>query len=221
MKIDIKHCIQWAKEAEGIAVVMDVFRASNTIIACLAWGAEYLIPVGTLDDAFALKKKFPDHILFGEREGQKVEGCEYGNSPVEASQLSLNGKKIILTTSAWSQGVVNANKADEILIGSFANADAIVKYIQKKNPTQVSLIAIGFISEEIAEEDELCWQYIQAKLSGEDVGFSSLKDEMLKCQWADRLRWLGQKDDLAFCLQLDTYDIVPVYDRRTWRITHK
>jgi len=52
--------------------------------------------------------------------------------------------------------VVNANKADEILIGSFANADAIVKYIQKKNPTQVSLIAIGFISEEIAEEDELC-----------------------------------------------------------------
>jgi 2-phosphosulfolactate phosphatase len=73
MKIDIKSCIQGAKEAEGITVIIDVFRASNTIIACMAQGAEYIIPVGALEDAIALKKQFPDHLLFGERKGLVAE----------------------------------------------------------------------------------------------------------------------------------------------------
>jgi len=66
---------------------MDVFRASNTILSCIANGAEYIIPVGTLEDAFSLKEQFPDHMLFGERYGLIAQGCEYGNSPVEASKL--------------------------------------------------------------------------------------------------------------------------------------
>ena len=56
MQVDIKSCIQWAKEAEGITVIIDVFRASNTIIACMAQWAEYIIPVWALEEAINLKK---------------------------------------------------------------------------------------------------------------------------------------------------------------------
>ena len=165
----------------GIAVIMDIFRASNTIISCLATGAEYIIPMGALEDAIARKQQFPDHILFGERKGLIAEGCEYGNSPFEASQLPLKDKKIIITTSAGSQGIVNATLADEILIGSFANAAAIVKYIKEKNPAHVSLIAMGLESTEKAEEDELCGQYIMAQLRGESMDFAEIKNKLLQC----------------------------------------
>ena len=218
MHVDIKSCIQWAKEAEGIAVVMDIFRASNTIISAMANWAEYIIPVGELEEAFALKKEFPDHLLFGERKGLIAPWCEYGNSPMEASTLSLQWQKIILTTSAWSQWVVYANLADEIIIGSFANADAVVKYITANNPSKVSLIAVGFNSWEIAEEDELCGQYIKAKLEWQPVDFEAIKIKMLQCIGADRLRSLWQDDDLAFCTQLNTYDILPVYDKKSKKI---
>ncbi len=219
MQVDIKSCMQWAKDAEGIAVIMDVFRASNTILSCIANDAEYIIPVATLEEAFSLKKQFPDHILFGERHGLIAEWCEYGNSPVEASRLWLKGKKIILTTSAGSQGVVNANLADEILVWSFANANAIIKYIKNKNPEKVSLIAIGLDSMEIAEEDELCWRYIRAMLLWENMDFDEIKKEISECSGADRLRSLYQEDDLELCTKLDIYDIVPSYNKETKKIT--
>lgn len=221
MQVDIKSCIQWAKEAEGITVVMDVFRASNTIIACMEQGAEYIIPVGALEEAVSLKEQFPDHLLFGERRWLIAEWCTYGNSPFETKDIPLKDKKVILTTSNGSQGIVNAHKAEEILIGSFANADAIVNYIKNIKPKKVSLVAIGFNWDQKATEDELCGQYIKAKLLDQNIDFKLLEAEILKCDGADRLRSLGQNDDLTFCLKLNSYNIVPFYDMDTKRIYKK
>jgi 2-phosphosulfolactate phosphatase len=218
MKVSIKSCLDGAKEAKGIAVVIDVFRASNTIIACMSQNAKYILPVGSLEDAIKLKKQSSDHILFGERKGIIAKECDYGNSPFEASNLHLKNKKIIITTSAGSQGIVNATKADEILIGSFANAQAIINYIQEKNPQQVSLIAIGFESYEKAKEDELCAKYIKDKLSGKKPDFEKIKEKILECDGANRLRSLKQQDDLDFCSKLDIYNVVPKYNKESGRI---
>jgi 2-phosphosulfolactate phosphatase len=68
---------------------MDVLRASNTIITAMAKGAEYIIPIGPMEEAKELKKNFPDHLLFGERYSKKAEKCDYGNSPTEVSQLDM------------------------------------------------------------------------------------------------------------------------------------
>ena len=143
MKIEINRCLEGTKTADGVTVVIDVFRASNTIIACLAGGAEHIIPVGELKDAYRLKRENPDHLLFGERGGIPPEGFDHDNSPAKATKLDLKKKKIILTTSAGSQGIVHSKNAEEILIGSFANADAIVEYIKNKNPEKINLLAIG------------------------------------------------------------------------------
>lgn len=219
MEIKINSCLAGAKTADGITVVIDVFRASNTIITCLASGAEYILPVGELDEAYRLKKENPDHLLFGERGGLPPEGFDYGNSPAKTVKLDLNGKKIILTTSAGSQGIINATHADEILIGSFANAQAIVDYIKNHKPKKVSLLAIGNEAVEPATEDEECAKYIKSKLEGGNMGIDQMKDKILQSNGAKRLRKLSQEDDLEFSLKLDIYKVIPKFDRKTGKIT--
>lgn len=209
MKIQIKSCLKGAKKAEGIAVIIDVFRASNTIIAMLAQGVESIIPVGDLERAYRLKSEHPDYLLFGERNGLPPEGFDYGNSPAKASKLNLHGKKAIITTSAGSQGIVNARNADEILVGSFANVSAVVDYIKQKNTQEISLVAIGCEAREKAVEDEQCALYMKKMLEGRTPDFQSMKEVILRSDGANRLRRLNQQIDLKFALKLDIYNIVP------------
>jgi len=219
MKVEINRCLEGAKIADGITVVIDVFRASNTIIACLASGVEHIIPVGELKDAYSLKRENPDHLLFGERGGIPPEGFDHDNSPAKATKLDLNGKKIILTTSAGSQGIVYSKNADEILIGSFANARAIIDYLKNKNPEKITLLAIGNQAIEPATEDEECAKYLKSQLEDRKMDMDQMRDEILKSDGAKRLRRLGQEDDLEFSLNLDTHKVIPKFDRKTGKIT--
>ena len=73
------------------------------------------------------------------------------------------------TTSAGTQGVVNAKNATRILAGSLVNARAIAEYIIETQPEVVSLVCMGWNAEELAVEDELCAEYIKSILDGEDL----------------------------------------------------
>ena len=218
MTIEIKKYLEGARESEGITVMMDVFRASNTIINCLAAGAEYIIPVGELEDAYKLKIDHPDHLLFGERNGIPPGGFDYDNSPAKSVQSDLKGRKIILTTSAGSQGILNSKNADEILIGSFANVQSVVDYLIQKDPEKVSLLAIGNNAIEPATEDEECAEFIKSQLTGMETDFDQIKARILKSDGANRLKRLKQDEDLELCLKLNISDIIPILDRKTGRI---
>ena len=83
--------------------------------------------------------------------------------------LIERGKRIIHTTSAGTQGIVNAVHADEILTGSFVNAKATAAYILEKAPEKVSLVCMGKAGVEPAEEDELCAVYLRSLLAGQEM----------------------------------------------------
>ena len=78
-------------------------------------------PVGTIEEAFFLKSRIQNSILIGERNGQKCDGFDYGNSPSTILKEDVAGKTIIHTTSAGTQGIVNAAYASEIITGSLVN----------------------------------------------------------------------------------------------------
>ena len=80
-KITILHLLDGAKEARGLTVVIDVFRAFTVEVFAYAAGAEKIIPVGGVDEAFQLHRSLPGSILAGERNGIMVEGFDYGNAP--------------------------------------------------------------------------------------------------------------------------------------------
>ena len=170
MKISILEFVEGAKQAKGLTVIIDVFRAFS--VACYAFdaGASKIIATGDVGRAFELKTRYTNSILIGERHEKKIEGFDFGNSPTEILTTDLKNKVVIHTTTAGTNGLVNAANTD-ILTGSFVNAGAIVKYIRSVDPEEVTLVAMGYRARETADEDMLCARMIEAWLTGSDEDF--------------------------------------------------
>lgn len=166
MDIKILHMVEGAKEATGIAVIIDVFRAFTVEAYLMNNGAKKLIPVGDMQIAYDYKEKDGNCILVGERHGIILPGFDYGNSPAQIKDVDFNDKTVIHTTSAGTQGIANAQNADEVLTGSLVNAKAIANYIKSKNPKEVSLVCMGLEATSQTEEDNLCAYYIKSILEG-------------------------------------------------------
>lgn len=132
MKIQILQQLEGAKQAKGLAVIIDVFRAFTTECFFIANGAKEIFAVGDEKIAYALKKEHPDYILAGERKEVMLPGFDYGNSPAKIEKIDFTNKTIVHTTSAGTQGIANASYAEEIITGSFVNASAIAQYINQK-----------------------------------------------------------------------------------------
>jgi len=173
MNVQILQLIEGAKQARGLTVIIDVFRAFSVECYAFARGAKMILPVGGIDEAFALKEKYPDALLVGERGGKKCEGFDCGNSPSELEKFDLADRVVIHTTSAGTQGIANAVHADEMLGGALVNARATAQYILAKQPEDVSLVCMGLAGELETEEDTLCAEYIAALLRGEDPDISA------------------------------------------------
>ena len=178
MKILRLSLVEGSKEARGLTVVIDVFRAFTTAAYVMANGAQRIHPVGSLEEAFRLRELHPDWLLMGERGGKKIPGFDYGNSPHEVSGVDFTGRTVVQTTSAGTQGIVNARCADEILLGGFVMAGAIVEYIKRKDPETVSLVAMGWGGQVKSPEDESLAEYIEKRLSGLEPSFASMKQRI-------------------------------------------
>ena len=92
MEITIHQLLPGAREARGIAVIIDVFRAYSVESYAFAQGMKRIYPVGDMEEAYRLKQQHPDYLLCGEREGRKQAGCDFGNSPLEIIQHDLTGR---------------------------------------------------------------------------------------------------------------------------------
>ena len=167
MDIQILHMIDGARQATGLTVIIDVFRAMTVETYLMRNHAQRIIPVGDMQIAFDYKAQHPDTtILCGERKGVMIEGFNFGNSPSQLEGVDLTGKTVIHTTSAGTQGFANALNADELIGGSLVNAKAIAAYIKQKNPDTVSLVCMGLNAKEQTQEDNLCAYYIKSLLEG-------------------------------------------------------
>lgn len=171
MKVEILEFVEGALKAKGVAVIIDVFRAFSVACYAIDAGASKLIATGGVDDAFRLKKKYINSVLVGEREEKKIDGFDFGNSPTEIIKTDLNGKTVIHTTTAGTNGLFNALNADVIITGSFVNAGAIVRYIKAINPGHVSLVAMGYRATVSAEEDLLCAGLIADGLTNKNKNY--------------------------------------------------
>lgn len=168
-KINIYHLIEGAKQAKGLTVIIDVFRAFSLECYLYDMGIKEIRPVETIEEAFEYRKEIPDCVLIGERYGKKCEGFDFGNSPSSIRKSQVEGKIIIHTTSAGTQGVANAKEANEIITGSLINAKAIADYIMEKQPLEVSLVCMGNGGVLPAAEDELCAEYIMSILKEKEM----------------------------------------------------
>ena len=213
MDIRIYHLIGGAKKAEGLAVIIDVFRAFSLECTLFAMGAAEIRPVGAVEEALAWRERDPDCVLIGERHGVKLEGFDFGNSPSTVDPEAVRGKRIIHTTSAGTQGVTHALRAEEVLTGCFLNAKAAAEYIRRKSPETVSLVCMGQEGLETAEEDELCALYLKSLLTGEPMEDIDGRLQALRTGGGRRffdpaLQEVFPEKDFWMCIDRDKYDFV-------------
>lgn len=212
MNIQILQMLEGAKNAIGLTVVIDVFRAFSLACYFFENGAAEIFPVGELELAYRLKKDNPHFVLVGERYGRKQPGFDYGNSPDEIWKTSFAGKTIVHTTSAGTQGIANALKAEEIITGSLVNAGAVAQYILQRNPSEVSLVCMGNAGKSEAEEDTLCARYIRSLLEGKPLDIlpavTSLKHTAGRRFFDPANRDWAPENDFHLCTNLNRFHFV-------------
>ena len=236
MYIEVYPTAQSFEDAENkIVIVIDVLRATSVITTALYNGAEKLIPVVSVEEAFELKEKLHKNaILGGERNALKPEGFDMGNSPLEYSKNRVYGKTVVLTTSNGTLAIKSCQKAKYILIGCFLNVTAVAREAVNLSRAlgenaDIVLLCAGTLGKFSLDDfccagaicDYLCKNHRDSKLS--DLATAA---KLLYQNKADNihslismakhykvLKELGFEKDLDYCLQQDIFDIVPFYDK--------
>src|SRR5246127_4181662 len=166
MEISIHSLLEGAERATGSVAIIDVFRAFTSAAVALANGATSIVMVRSVEEALALREAGIGQICMGEVRGRAPDGFDFGNSPYEISTVDFDGKTIIQRTSAGTQGIVAANRAQRIYAASLVTAEATVRALLSGSPDQVSLVAMGDNGIKRTDEDELCAIYIRHRLEG-------------------------------------------------------
>ena len=140
----------------GVAVIIDILRASTTITHALANGATAVIPTGEVDEARRIAADYPkDSVLLGgEREGLLIEGFDLDNNPFAYSPEVVADKTVVFTTSNGTRALLRAAEADRVLIGSFVNLQAVVNVLAA-DLRPIHLVCAG-TQGRVTLEDVLC-----------------------------------------------------------------
>ncbi len=157
----------------GVAVVIDVLRASTTITQALASGATAVVPTATVADAQAaaasiagfslpsVNSEVPADIrdqagviLGGERGGTLIPGFDLDNSPMKYAPGVVNGKTVIFTTTNGTQALLKCRLAERTLVGCFSNLHAVIALLANDS-RPIHLVCAG-TDGIISTDDALC-----------------------------------------------------------------
>lgn len=215
-------------------VVVDILRATTTILHALAAGAECVRAVQTIEEAKSLAQTLTTpSILGGERGGVKIEGFELGNSPEEYVTESVGGKTVIFTTTNGTKAMKHARLAARSYIGAFVGFSALCRVLQGE--PKIDILCAG-TDNQVTREDVL---FAGAVI--DDLGLAKgvtmeLNDQAAialdawraaKAEWQtprmllDRLRAslggrnvieIGQERDIEIAAEIDKLDVVGVFD---------
>lgn len=223
MNVQILQLIDGAKAAKGLTVIIDVFRAMTVEAYVIQNGAADLIPMGSIEEAYAYRDAHPGTLLMGERGGAMCPGFDFGNSPSQVKDYDFTGKTVVHTTSAGTQGVANATGASEMLTGSLVNAKAIAEYIKTSGAEDVSLVCMGLAGVEQTEEDTLCAEYIKALVEGKPF---DLAPGVEKCKRTSGAKFFDPDNtifpeaDFWLSVEADKFDFVLHVEQGTDGLMH-
>lgn len=211
------------KDEFEIIVVIDVLRATSAICAAFSNGVAGLIPVSTIEEAREYQAK--GYLVGAERQGQIVEGFDFGNSPYSYMDPALKGKTVVLSTTNGTKSINIAKDSGQVVIGSFLNLDVLCQWLEKQDKNILCLCS-GW-QNKFNLEDTICAGAISDYLvnsgqfrSEEDSSiaakylFLSAKDNILGYLKASshrrRLKNLNLNEDIKYCLTPNLAPVIPI-----------
>jgi len=211
-------------------VVIDVLRATTSMLHIFESGGRSIYPVGEVEAAREKKSRMPEALLCGERRGVPPEGFDMGNSPVGFRAAELTDKEIILTTTNGTQAVECAQNASLIITASFGNAVSAARYLQHHaGELPVYLLCSG-TNGAFSIEDYFCAGVVASYLSEDgnrvltDFAWAAVKlselpiEEVVNADTCKHLHFLqesGFSGDVELSLTLEKEGekpMIPVYD---------
>jgi 2-phosphosulfolactate phosphatase len=163
--------------AGGVAVVVDVLRATTVMIHALAAGCTAILPCREVDEARRVAAGLPPGtaLLAGERHGLPIEGFDLGNSPAAFTPEVCRGKTLVMTTTNGTRALLASLEAERVVIGAFVNLRATVELL-KAQRRPVHIVCAG-TDNRISLEDALLAGILASQLPGERIDLSN--DEAL------------------------------------------
>jgi len=213
----------WPTQPHGKAtvVVTDVFRAATTIITALENGARSILPVATVEEATQWKKR--GWLAGAERNVRKCAFADFGNSPADYTPDKVAGRDIVFTTTNGTRAIPCAMATNSVLIGAFANLQAVADRCAREE-RDVVVLCSGW-EDMVCVEDTLYAGALTACLGTYDYHTGGDAARIALMLWKEargnlagylertehvaRLRANGLDEDIARCLQLNTSSLVP------------
>lgn len=198
----------------GIVVVIDVLRATSAMVAAFHHGVDRILPVSTVEEARAYIGR-PGYIAAAERNGEVVEGFDYGNSPLGFVNADLQGKTIVLTTTNGTKAIELARNSRKLVIGSFLNLNALCDWLLLQDDN-ILLLCSGWQEKFNLEDSIFAGAVMDRLLQSEKFGmeedssiaaqymYLAARDNFLSLLKAaprrKRLEQLKLQDDVKYCL---------------------
>lgn len=213
--------------ANTTCVVLDVLRATTTMITALANGARAVFPTEGIPDALERRRRDPAVLLAGERNGLRIGadltgGIEFdlGNSPREFTVERVAGRKIVMTTTNGTRALRASAHARRILVAAFLNLRAIANALEHPQQAELLIVCSGTLEQASFEDAlaagalcDLIWSAYAPREIADSAQMarelylahrSNLPGAMGLARNGRRLLALPElRDDIPFCLQRD------------------
>ena len=225
--------------SETVCVVFDVLRATSSMVTALGNGAKAILPVSEIDDALEVWREDLNVLLAGERDGLRIEAnltgstrFDLGNSPREFTKDKVAGKKIAMTTTNGTRALRACAHAQTVLVASFLNLEATVRFLEKQPPSQLLVICSGTFDqaayEDVLGAGALCYRLF-GNTSKPDYSDSvsmamnlfldvrDLKLALSQCRNGHRLMSRSDlQDDISYCAQQNIFDFAAQMGKDGW-----
>jgi len=214
-------------------VVIDVLRATTTIVCALANGARAVVPAASSEDAVKMTANLErdGFLLAGERKYLAIPGFSLGNSPREMTADLVGGKTVYLTTTNGTPALVAAQGADPVLVGAAVNFSAVADRARDvlRDRGDLVIICAGREKQFALEDAYAAGRLVKAVKKGtrnlvlNDSAHVALGltqrykhwlDAFTACEAGRQLEELALAEDVTFCAEADRFAIVPTYSER-------
>ena len=224
-----------AADSSGrVVAVIDVLRASTTIVTALANGARAVVPFTDADDLMTRARQFDrsDVLLAGERKMLPIDGFDLGNSPAQFTVDAIAGRTVLLTTTNGTRALVGAQGATDIVVAAYVNLSPVTAMLRTalRGGADVTIACSGQDGHYALEDAVCAGRYVRMvtkRLSGVAMNDAAHSCALLARNYGDDIgaafrdaahgRALadgGFLEDLALCAAVDAYPIVPVFRER-------
>src|SRR2546425_1542135 len=221
-------------ERSQVCLVVDVIRASSSLVTIVERGASRILIAGDVDSA-RQAASWDDVVMAGEEAGLAPAGFNYGNSPVELARAPLRGRPVVFVTTNGTAAIRAVKDADAVLVTAMRNGAAVCREAWQESTARGDDLAVVCAGREgaFSIDDAYCAGYLADALL--TYGSADLTDGAIaalrlyrsepdalatfsQSAAARNVVRLGLTDDLAYCAQRDVSEVVPRLGRELYLV---